>query len=252
MKLQNTWFQCFKPNPSARLRLFCFPFAGGGASIFRTWPSDLPSDVELVAVQLPGREGRLLDTPLTGYEQIADALVCQFTYLDKPFIFLGHSMGAMLCYELARRLRVEREVSPVALLVSGRRAPHLAEDDHPIYTLPDLEFAEEIRSLNGTPEAVFQNEELFRLMLPLLRADFTVCDTYAFQPGVRLDCPITAIGGLEDPKTDIGTLSQWKEHTTGAFRLHMVSGDHFFLQKNRESFLQIVSRELHRFAEAIA
>src|SRR5205814_4666171 len=186
----DSWIQYYQSKPQACLRLFCFPYAGGGASIFRTWSENLPPEIEACPIQLPGRESRLLEAPFSQLfsliEPVAQALL---PYLDMPCAFFGHSMGALVSFELARYLRRQHGLSPVHLFVSGRRAPQLSDPDPPIHPLPEAEFLEELRSLKGTPEEVLQNTELLQLLLPLLRADFAVCETYAYAPETPLLCP---------------------------------------------------------------
>src|SRR3954453_3800140 len=184
---------------SPRLRLFCFPYAGGSAQVFRTWSEALPADVEVCAVQLPGRERRSSETPIRraalAVEMLASALS---RYLDKTFAMFGHSMGAMLAYEVARRLSAEFGCAPDHLFVSGHRAPHLPSRRRPLHHLADDAFIAGVRALNGTPREVFEHPELVELLLPMLRADFELLETYVELPGPRLSCPITALGGNAD------------------------------------------------------
>ena len=157
----NRWVSCFKPNPQAKLRLFCFHYAGGGASVFRTWSDSLPESVEVCAIELPGRGMRLRESPFTQLEPLVQHLASTLLpYLDKPFAFFGHSMGGLVSFELTRLLRTEYGVSPVHLFVSGHRAPQVPDPDPPIHTLPESEFLQELRRFNGTPEAVLKNAEL--------------------------------------------------------------------------------------------
>jgi medium-chain acyl-[acyl-carrier-protein] hydrolase len=165
-------------------------------------------------------------------------------YLNQPFAFFGHSMGGLVSFELARLLRQTYGCSPSHLFVSGRRAPQLPDSDAPIHALPDAEFLEELRRLNGTPDAVLQNGELMQLLLPTLRADFAVLETYAYTPAPRLDCPITVFGGLQDQEVCCGGLEAWREQTHAAFSLHMLPGDHFFLHTAQSLLLQSLHQAL--------
>jgi medium-chain acyl-[acyl-carrier-protein] hydrolase len=155
-------------------------------------------------------------------------------------------MGGLVSFELARLLRKNYGKSPVHLFVSGHRAPQVPDPDPPIHALPELEFLEELRRLNGTPEVVLENTELMQLLLPALRADFAVIETYAYKPESPLDCPITAFGGLQDPKVSYDDLKVWQEQTNAAFSLHMLPGDHFFLQSAQPLLLQLLSQKLYR------
>ena len=227
----NRWIAYRKPNPAARLRLFCFHYAGGGASVFRDWQGAVPSAIEICPVQLPGRESRLRDPALTRVGPIIDALPGVMEHLfDLPFAFFGHSMGAILSHELALRLRSLGKPMPVHLLLSARRAPHRPEKDKPIHDLPEEEFKHELRQLEGTPEAVLEHPELMELLSPLLRADFAVCETHEYQPAEPLTIPISVFGGLGDHKVDRQDLEEWRQYTTGPFKMRMFDGNHFFLQ----------------------
>jgi medium-chain acyl-[acyl-carrier-protein] hydrolase len=241
----SSWLSGAQPSPDARLRLFCFPYAGGGALAYRTWTHDLPVGVDLCPVQLPGRESRLLEQPYTRISVLVQTLLdVLWPYFDRPFALFGHSLGSLIGFELARQLRQQRELSPAHLFVSGRRAPQLPDPDRRIHSLPEAEFVEELRRLGGTPEAVLQDADMLQLVLPVLRADFAMCETYAYAGWDPLDCPITALGGWQDPKARYDELAAWHEQTQAGFRLHMFPGDHFYLRSARDPLLQIVTHEL--------
>jgi 4'-phosphopantetheinyl transferase len=174
-------------------------------------------------------------------EVLAEALR---PYLDRPFAFFGHSLGALVAFELARRLGRDGGPQPVRLFVSGCAAPSIRREGRPIHDLPDPAFREELRRLNGTPAAILDNAELMELLLPTLRADFALCETYAFAPGPHLSFPITSCGGLGDDTTSSQELNAWREQTTGSFRLRMLPGDHFFLQTARPLLLRSLAQEL--------
>ncbi len=181
VSLTECWLRSPKPNPQASLRLFCFPYVGGGALIFRTWPNSLPATAEVCPVELPGRGTRLKETPFTRLLPLVQALAqALLPHLDKPFAFFGHSMGALISFELTRQLRRLYGLVPLHLFVSAHRAPQLPDPDPPIHTLPEAEFMEELRCLNGTPKEVLEQPELMELMLPILRADFALCETYIY------------------------------------------------------------------------
>ena len=239
------WLAYREVNPRARLRLFCFPYAGGGASVYRGWSGQIPGDVEVCPVQLPGRESRLRDQPFDRPEPliqtIADVLQPHF---DMPFIFFGHSMGAMISFELARELRRRGQTLPLHIFVSGRRAPQSPPREEPIHQLPDEEFYAKLRELNGTPEEVLQHAELMRLLTPILRADFAVNETYVYQPEEPFDFGISAFGGLADEEVNRDDVAAWREQTRGRFRMRMLPGDHFFIHGNRELVLEAVARDL--------
>jgi medium-chain acyl-[acyl-carrier-protein] hydrolase len=155
-------------------------------------------------------------------------------------------MGALLSFELVRQLRRAYNLFPVCLFVSGRGAPQLPEPDRPIHALPDAGFVKEIRRLNGTREKVLAHAELMQLLLPVLRADFALCETYTYSPEAPLDCPISAFGGLADPRVNRERLQAWCDQTRAAFSLSMLPGDHFFLHTASSLLLQTLSRECHQ------
>jgi medium-chain acyl-[acyl-carrier-protein] hydrolase len=244
-KEKSTWLAYHRPNPQARLRLFCFPYAGGSASAFGAWPNHISTDVDVCPVQLPGRESRLKESPyrrLTPLvEALADALLPLF---DKPFAFFGHSMGALIGFELARHLRKRALPQPIHLFVAGARAPQLPEIEPPVHHLPEKEFVDALRSFNGTPEEVLQHKELMEILLPCMRADFEICETHIYQPDAPLSVPVTVFGGWQDKKIPAQDLGVWRDQTSAACAVHMLPGDHFFLHTSREQLLQIMSNVL--------
>lgn len=239
----DSWISCRKPGSKTRLRLFCFPYAGAGALIFRTWSDGLPADVEVCPVQLPGRGTRLMERPFTQLspliEALAEALV---PLLDKPFAFFGHSLGALVSFELARRVRRQYGMHPVRLFVSAGRAPQIPHREPRIHTLPDKEFLMELRRLNGTPSELLGHEELMEIMLPVLRADFAVYETYFYSTEPPLNCPISAFGGLQDHRVSDSDLEAWRAQTSVSFSLRMFPGDHFLLKQ--PLLLRALSQEL--------
>lgn len=247
-----SWVICPQPNPQARLRLFCFHYAGGGALSFRDWPNNLPSSVEVCLIELPGRGIRFGEVAFTSMaplvQAIADALL---PYLDKPFAFFGHSMGGLVSFELARILRRNCRLNLTHLFVSGHRAPHLPDPDLPIYNLPDSEFLDELRKFEGTPPEVLENTELMQLLLPTLKADFTVVETYTYINEPPLNISITAFGGKQDRETNYDQLNAWRQQTNEAFSLHMLPGNHFFLNSSQAILLTLLSKKLLRLVSEI-
>jgi medium-chain acyl-[acyl-carrier-protein] hydrolase len=241
----NKWLTFRRPNPRVEKRLFCFPYSGAGASSFRTWADTFPETIEVVPVQFPGRENRLAEPLYTQLEPLiedtADALL---PYLDKPFAFFGHSMGALVSFELARHLRRRHEPTPQHLIVSGHNAPQETHYEPPIHELPDDEFMEKIREFNGTSESLLANPELKELVLPIIRADFTACETYSYADDTPLDCPISACAGLQDSYLNREGLEAWAQQTTEKFALHLFPGDHFYLTKQRPLLLRILVKKL--------
>lgn len=246
-KVNSAWLTIYRANPTASLRLFCFPYAGGASLIYRQWPDNLPSKVEVCPVQLTGRGSRLREAPYTKVEPLVEALMqVLLPYMDKPFAFFGHSMGAIISFELARRLRRDNAPQPVHLFVSGRRAPQLSETDRITYNLPEPELLDELRRLNGTPREVLENPELMRLMLPLLRADFELVQTYEYRSEPPLEYPISVFGGLQDHEVNRESLEAWREQTNASCTVQMFPGDHFFLNTARPLLLRTLTQKLYQ------
>jgi medium-chain acyl-[acyl-carrier-protein] hydrolase len=243
------WIAFRKPNSKARLRLFCFPYAGAGAVIFRTWSDALPEDVEVCPVQYPGRGTRPMEPPFTEIPPLVQALTqALMPLLDKPFAFFGHSLGALVAFELARQLRRQLGRQPVRLYVSASRAPRIPRRDPPIHALPDADFLLELGRLNGIPEILLEDVDLMQIALPVLRADFALYETYAYFPEAPLACVITGLGGSQDHRVRRGDLDAWRDETDGAFSLRIFPGDHFFLNTMRPLLLQTLSEDLERHA----
>lgn len=241
------WFVGLNPGSRAALRLFCLPYAGGGASIYRNWGRRLPANVEVCGVELPGRGMRMTTPAFTRMEPLVEALAGEILpHLDRPFALFGYSMGALIGFELARRLQTEHGKEPAFIFVSASQAPHIPDTHLPPYGLPDAEFLREIAQMNGTPKEVWESPELVELVLPLLRADFAVCQKYAYRDGPRLNCPLNAYGGLQDETLPRESLGAWREHTAGPFALKMLPGDHFFLNTAQALLLLSISQQLSR------
>jgi medium-chain acyl-[acyl-carrier-protein] hydrolase len=243
----NPWIAYRKPRPAARLRLFCFPYAGGGASVYRSWGDELPAEIDVCPVQLPGREGRIREPAARSMDELVDATAEGLAAeLDAgPFALFGHSMGAVAAYELARRRRDAGAPEPLHLFASARSAPGTPRLDEPIHDLPPERFRQRLRELDGTPAQVLAHPELMALLEPLLRADFAVNETWEPQPAEPLSCPLTAVGGLGDDHVPRQHLEAWRGATRGAFKLHLLPGDHFFLNgPARGDLLRIVARGL--------
>lgn len=239
------WVTFPRPVPQAQLRLFCFPYAGGNSLIYRKWPTGLPARVELCAIQLPGHGNRLREEPFYRLTPLVSALATELLpYLDKPFAFFGHSMGALISFELARLLRREHGKGPEHLFVSGHRGPQIKNGGPPIFDMPQEGFIEKLRRLNGTPREVLEHPELIDLMTPILRADFAITETYEYLNEEPLDCLLTAFGGVGDIDVTRQHLEAWRVETRAAFSIRMFPGDHFFLNTAQPALLEALSREL--------
>lgn len=246
VKDASSWVSITPPQGSRTLaRLFCLPFAGGGTAAYHRWPSRLPPGIELARIQLPGREIRLRESPFDDLASLVATLADQLIPdINGPFMIYGHSMGALLAFELARALRRRSGLVPAHLFVAGYRAPQLQPSESPFSHLPDTEFIDRVRRFGGLPDLIAQNDELMEIFLPILRADFRMTETYVYREERPLECPITAFGGLSDPKTSPEKLLAWKMHTSIRFDTHFFDSGHFFLLDSEPSLLDQVNIRL--------
>lgn len=246
-KTANPWLYYFKPNPKASVRLFCFPYAGGTALVYRPWAQKLPASVEVIAIQMPGRATRMHEPPVSKLTDLVEPIASALApFLNEPFAFFGHSMGSMVSFEVARFFRREGRPLPGHMFVSGRSAPQLNREHSPLYNLPKDELMAELQGLEGTPREVLEHPELMQLMLPILRADFSICDTYDYKEEAPLPCPITAFGGLQDVDVSRRHLEAWREQTSATFTLRMFPGNHFFIHSNETLLLNLLATQLGR------
>lgn len=230
------------------LRLFCFPHAGAAASTYRPWFEELPH-LDVIAVQPPGRENRLAEAPFQDCRSYVASLAPAIRpLLDRPFVFYGHSLGALVAFELTRALRAEGAPLPRHLFVSGRRAPHRGIHSKGMHAMGDAELLAELRDYGGTPPELLDNAELMALMLPIARADFAIHETYEFLPGEPLALPISALGGLGDVEVPREDIDAWRELTTGPFVLRLLPGGHFFVHAQRATLQRAILTDLARSA----
>jgi medium-chain acyl-[acyl-carrier-protein] hydrolase len=246
------WILIPKPRPAARARLFCFPFAGGGAGAYRPWAPELPEEIELVCIQPPGRENRFGEPRFTDMAAMVGDLADVITpWLDRPYAFFGHSMGTVVAYETIRALGRRFAPEPLALFASGRTAPHAPRLHPPLHLQDDATFADTIRHFNGTPAAILNNAEFLKLLIPLLRADITLHETYEYEAGPPLTGSLWALSGDSDPEVTPEELQQWGRHTTGPFEHRIFPGDHFYLQPQRQAVIESIVRGMRIQLDAI-
>jgi surfactin synthase thioesterase subunit len=239
------WILRRRSVPEASIRLFCFPYAGAGTTLYASWPDHLLPSIEVCAVRLPGRECRQEEPAATRIvdltEQICRGLI---PWLDKPFAFFGHSFGALLAFEAVRQLRRNRLPAPSHLLLAARAAPHLPPLHPPLHQLDDHQFLDEVIAVyGGVPRQILAEPEFVRRFLPILRADFEAIETYHCAEEPPLQSPITVIGGRDDALEE-SHLAAWASQTDSRFSLRMVAGDHFFLQSNQTALLSLLKTEL--------
>jgi len=213
--------------------------------VFRDWPVELPPELEVCAALLPGREDRWWEPPFHDIAPLVQGLAEALrAYQDLPFVFFGHSMGALIAFELARELRRAQLYGPAHLFVSGARAPHRPDGEPPIHGMPEPLFLEKVLRYQGIPAEVQQNPELMKLVLPTIRADFCICETYSYSSDYLLQCPISAFGGGQDPRISRDDVAAWRHETQGTFRLRIFPGNHFFINPHRRPLLGAILQDL--------
>ncbi len=234
------------------MRLFCFPYAGGGAATYRLWPAALPTWVELVAVQLPGTESRVREAPLQAIQRMVDEFAPLIAARsDLPFAFFGHSLGSILAFEVARALRRAGSRMPELLLVSGRRPPRVPDRHSPLRHLSDDDLVAQISTrYGGIRHEVFQHPELMALLLPGLRASITALETHEFVDEAPLQCPVFAFGGASDPMAPPPDIEAWRAETAGPFTSRIFPGEHFYLLHTPAPLLAEIARALRAHATA--
>lgn len=230
--------------PEAKLRLFCLPPAGAGASTYRGWDAATPAELQVVPVQLPGREERSAEAPFRRVELLLDALEAGLgSELCRPYALFGHSLGAVLAFELARRGQ-ERGEPPVHLFVSGRPAPGTRPPGSPPHRPAGEALAGSLQALRNHLQQDAAGADLQELLLPTVEADLELSRSYRWVEAPPLDCPLTALGGLADPGAPRADLEAWRRHTRGRFKVRMLPGDHFLLGCRGEAVLEAVTRDL--------
>jgi medium-chain acyl-[acyl-carrier-protein] hydrolase len=242
---EGDWLRHY-PGKTPGLRLFCFSYAGAGASVFRSWSAHLPPSVEVIAVHPPGREDRLREEPISSVSRLVERLAPHVgRLLDRPFAFFGHSLGALVAFELARRLREARGVTPHHFFASACRAPQTIPKRPAVHQLPEHLFLTYLERMGSLPAALLCERELASLFSRTLRADLIAHETYrcpASEP--VLDCPVTIFAGLKDRWVEREEQLPWCEVTRAGSSLFIFPGDHLFLRSSEVQLLQFVGRRL--------
>ncbi|MFC4467020.1 thioesterase II family protein [Streptomyces xiangluensis] len=238
------WIRRYHLSANSAVRLVCFPHAGGSASFFHPVSVRFAPEVDVVALQYPGRQDRRMEPCVEDIGKLADLLCEEIRGLsEKPTVFFGHSMGAVLAFETALRLDELGVNPPRAVIASGRRAPSSHRDER-VHQKDDTGVITELRLLNGTDAAVFGNDELLRMALPAIRGDYRAIETYTCPPGRRVRAPLTVLTGDADPRTTLAEAEAWRDHTEGAFRMRVFSGGHFFLTGHLNEVYAEIGEEL--------
>ncbi|KIL51087.1 thioesterase II family protein [Jeotgalibacillus campisalis] len=234
--LDNKWITVNDLKPEAKYRIFCFPYAGGSSSIYNSWYKHLPDDIELFSIELPGRGRRISEPPIRNMNLLIRTMVKELLpyFKEKRFIFFGHSMGALISYELAITLLNSEGISPEKLFVSAHRAPHIPRVSSQTFKQSDEILIQKLKELNGTAEVILNTPELLDLILPIMRADLELCETYKFNHSYPLPIPITAFAGDSDKNVLIDSVTKWDDVTSDKFNLEIVKGDHFFINEQSE------------------
>jgi medium-chain acyl-[acyl-carrier-protein] hydrolase len=227
------------------MRLFCFGYAGGNAFTFLSWQAALDPAIEVCAVQLPGRGTRIAEAAMSSMPALLRALAPVIAeHGDLPYAFFGHSVGALIGFELARYLQIHGVTGPMHLFMSGCQAPQHRSPSRQLHTLPDAALIEALRDYNGTPPGVLESQELMALLLPAIRVDFAIAESYRYRPGPLLRIPISVFSGTQDDNKGPGQIDGWKSETTGACEIYTFEGGHFFVTTRRDDVLKQLNAEL--------
>jgi medium-chain acyl-[acyl-carrier-protein] hydrolase len=250
---RTAWLAHLGPTQSSAAgRLICFPYAGGGPSVFMGWRHLMPREVEIFAVHLPGRETRIHETPSSSFVAAVDCVVAEVRRLPPlPTIYFGHSLGGLMAFETARRFEQESlSEAPLQLVLSGCAPPHVDKsgEDAPIWRLDDVRFIARLNALNGTPQELLDSPDLMELFMPMLRADFRLADEARTSIRGRISIPMGVFGGSDDEITR-EELQEWQRYATTPVSVQMFPGDHFFLKTAREALCAAVRR---RVADTLA
>lgn len=223
------YFEFLRKSPNAEMTLFCFPHAGGTRDLYKDWKDIIDSRFDICVLNLPGRGKKTLEAPFNNMINLIDTIKLDIQQmLDKPFIFFGHSMGGLVCYELAKTIEKELKKLPNHIYVSSYPAPHLLNKNLIQDDISDDNLIDKLKTLNGTPKEILANNKFAKILLPIIRADFKVLNSYEFISSNRLNCQITAIIGTND-NLDIEQARAWSKHTFLSFSLKTFVGDHFYL-----------------------
>lgn len=243
--IDRLWFEDLSSWKTPALRLFCFPYAGGSAEIYRNWQGSFPPEIGICLVHLPGRGKRIAERAFTRVSSLVKAIADRMEpKIRKPYALYGHSMGALISFELSWELILRYGAKPQHLFVSGRSAPQWPRSRPAIFLLPDDDLLVELKRLNGTPRDVLENPDLMALFLGVLRADFEMVETYQYQRRGRLDCPITVYSGLYDNDIPLEACHAWSDQTASRCIMRMFKGDHFFIRDPKSEFVNVFRNDV--------
>jgi medium-chain acyl-[acyl-carrier-protein] hydrolase len=243
--VNSRWVKRWGPRSALRLQVLCLPHAGGSACTFRSWADKLPSHVEILAIELPGRGTRFSEPPVDDLYAIVKPLSVELAaMLERPFAIFGYSMGAIVGLELARRLRRRSQLEPAAFLLAGRNAPWVPSPLPDFHQLPDRELKAALRNLGGTSDAVLGSEELMNLFLPVIRADLAAVENYRYRTEPPLRCSMRVYAGIRDPLVSAEGLAAWSREVSGDFQVRRFSSGHFLLQEAEAAVVAAITAAL--------
>ena len=243
--VKNKWLFVPQNKVAPDIRIICFPYAGGSSATYMQWKNELPKNVELVIIQAPGKGARMFEPLHHSMSELIDDLLQHISpVLEKPYVLLGHSLGSRVAFELMVKLQERGSPLPEHFFALGSRGPHIYSEEEISYKLPDAEFIEHIKTLNGTPQEILDNQEMMKFLMPILRADFKISETYTYKGTATFDIPLSVLGGIEDKAVSLYQLQSWKGFFSKPMDLHQLAGDHFFIDTNKQGVLKIVNKVL--------
>lgn len=245
---KNRWFYVPKPNPNARLRLFCFHYAGGIAEMYHKWGEEIDQDIELCSIQLPGHSTRGAESPFRDMNALIEELgVIMQPYINKPFAFLGHSMGAMILFDYVQYLIKYNQPLPNHLFIAARKAPNKPSFHPHLHMLSDDEMIEFVRGLDVRPDVIMNDIGLLKKSIPTVKADFEMVEKWEYDVNtITTQIPITVFGAYDDEYVTKEELELWREFTYASFMAHYFEGDHFFIldDNNRKQLIKLITQTL--------
>lgn len=241
--MRQKWLINPRPNPKAQMRLICFPYAGGNASSFISWADKLPSHIELLAVQPPGRATRFDEPGCSDMEEIVSSFLPSFvSAIDRPYILFGHSLGSKVAFEIMEQCKKLSLNLPSHFIASASCSPDKVSQLNYRDDMKDQEFVELLKSLNGTPLEILDNREIMSVYLPILRKDFMIAESYSYKSNSVFDCPCTVVTGDRDYSIEHKSLSEWSKFFSLPTQIKTIRGDHFFIDNNSNDLLLEIKR----------
>lgn len=247
---RNPWYLEYKKNPKAAIRLFCFHHSGGGASAYYPWVESLSPYIEMISIQLPGREDRFTEPLINSLRDILDALTEGFhLYTEKPFFVFGHSLGGLIAFELVKSIYQRYSLYPQHIIISAAKAPHMPFRMKTLSSLENKILKEELKIYNGIDEGILNNDELLDLFLPIIRNDFSISERYYSTDVVSLPCDILHLSGDLDVSVNEEEIQAWKAYTAGKFEHISFQGGHFFLKNHQKNIIKLINQIAEQYTQ---